>query len=88
MSRKPTLIFVAGAWHKASVWDKVTSLLAAKAFNCVPVTLPTTTSDPSATFVDDYEAIRNSITKETSQGNDVVVVLHSYGYVLQPFHLP
>ena len=36
-------------------------------------------SNPSATFSDDIEAARNSITAETTQGRDVVVVVHSYG---------
>lgn len=36
-------------------------------------------SNPSATFSDDIEAARKSITAETTQGRDVVVVVHSYG---------
>jgi hypothetical protein len=36
-------------------------------------------SSPSATFSDDIEAARKSITAETTQGRDVVDVVHSYG---------
>lgn len=79
MSQKPTIVFVPGAWHSASVWDKVTSLLEAQHYKCVSVTLPTTISDPSKSFVDDFQAIRDAITAETSQKRDVVVVMHSYG---------
>ncbi|KUJ12964.1 alpha/beta-hydrolase [Mollisia scopiformis] len=79
MSPKPTLIFVPGAWHPASIWDKVSSLLKAQGYNCIAITLPTTTSDPSKTFSDDFQAVRNAIKTETAQGRNVVVVVHSYG---------
>lgn len=48
-------------------------------YKCVCVDLPSTASDPSATFLDDIKATRNSIMSETAQGRDVVVVVHSYG---------
>ncbi|KIX03856.1 uncharacterized protein Z518_07409 [Rhinocladiella mackenziei CBS 650.93] len=38
-----------------------------------------TLSNPSATFLDDVQAVRNSIVAETTQEHDVVVVIHSYG---------
>lgn len=79
MSKSPTLVFVAGAWHSASTWDKVTSLLEAQQYKCVPVGLPSTQSDPSVGFEDDVRAVRDAITAETTQGRDVVVILHSYG---------
>lgn len=79
MSHKPTLVFVPGAWHKASIWSKVASILQTQQYKCVCVDLPSTASNPSATFLDDVTAVRNSIIAETTQGRDVVVVVHSYG---------
>lgn len=79
MSRKPTLVFVPGAWHNPSAWEKVTSLLEAQEYKCVCVALPTATGNPSASFGDDVAAVRNAIVAETTQGRDVVVVQHSYG---------
>lgn len=79
MSQKPTLVFVPGAWHSAIVWDKVISLLEPQGYNCIVVTLPTTMSDPSKSFGDDFQAVRDVIKSQTSQGKDVVVVVHSYG---------
>jgi pimeloyl-ACP methyl ester carboxylesterase len=79
MSHKPTIVLVPGAWHLASTWDKTVSLLEARQYKCVAVTLPSTTGDPSISFVDDLEAVRGAILAETTQGLDVVVVVHSYG---------
>jgi pimeloyl-ACP methyl ester carboxylesterase len=53
--------------------------LKAQHFKCVSVALPTTAGNVSATFGDDVEAVRASIIAETTQGRDVVVVVHSYG---------
>lgn len=79
MSANPTLVLVPGAWHTASTWDKVTSLLEAQQYKCIAITLPTTTSNPLANFSDDFHTVRNAILAETTQGHDVVVVVHSYG---------
>lgn len=80
MSRNPSLVFVPGAWHCAETWTKLTSILETQhKFKCVAVSLPSTKSDPAATLLDDIEATRSAITEETGQGNDVVVVVHSYG---------
>jgi pimeloyl-ACP methyl ester carboxylesterase len=78
MSGKPTIVFVPGAWHSPRTWDKVASLLERQQYKCVSVALPSTASNPSATFLEDITAVRDSIVAETSQGHDVVVVAHSY----------
>jgi pimeloyl-ACP methyl ester carboxylesterase len=79
MSAKPTVVFVPGAGHTAEVWNKVIALLEAQHFKCIPVTLPSTLSNPSATFFDDIKAVQEPIISEMSQGRDIVVVVHSYG---------
>ncbi|OAP59539.1 hypothetical protein AYL99_06837 [Fonsecaea erecta] len=80
MSPKPTLIFVPGAWHTADTWTKICKILENQhQYKCIPLTLPSTQSDPSATLLGDIETVRNAIVAETSQGRDVVVVMHSYG---------
>ena len=82
MSRKPTLVLVPGAWHNTETWDKIASLMETKQYKCVRVALPSTMSNPSATFWEDIQAVRNSIVVEVTQGRDVVVVVHSYGGVV------
>jgi len=79
MSQKPTLILVPGAWHSAETWSKVTLILEAQHYKCVPVTLPSTLSNPSVTLFDDIKAVRDAIEAETKHGRDVVLVVHSYG---------
>lgn len=76
---KPTLVFVPGAWHTASTWDKVTALASKAQLKCISVTLPSTTGSKTLGLLDDITAVRSTITGETSQGRDVVVVMHSYG---------
>ncbi|ROW14738.1 hypothetical protein VPNG_03689 [Cytospora leucostoma] len=79
MANKPTFIFVPGAWHTASTWEKVTSLLDLQGYKSTSVTLPSTTGDPNATFLDDLQAVREAILSETTQGHNVILAVHSYG---------
>lgn len=79
MSNKPTFVFVPGAWHTASIWEKVTSLLDIQGYRSSSVTLPSTDGDPDATFHDDVQAVRDAILSETNQGHNVIVAVHSYG---------
>lgn len=72
MTQKPTFVLVPGAWHTAETWSKVTSLLEAEQYPCVAITLPSTLSDPTSSFLDDIEAVRDAIKVETSQGRWVV----------------
>lgn len=87
---KPTLIFVPGSWFPSTCWDPVTSLLSSPPHNlpCVTIPLPSThtplpppAGTPFPTLLDDITAIRTAITAVTSRGDDVVLVLHSYGAI-------
>ncbi|KAJ5622865.1 alpha/beta-hydrolase [Penicillium lividum] len=73
---EPTLIFVPGAWHKPTCYNKIINLLK---YKCIPITLPSTTGDPNASFKDDLDTTRTAISNETTQGRNVVVIAHSYG---------
>lgn len=79
MSANPTLVLVPGSWHTPAVWDKVVQYLDAQHFKSVPVDLPSCSSNPSATFSDDIQAVRKAIIAETEAGRDVVLVVWSYG---------
>lgn len=80
MSSSPTLVFVPGAWHKPSCYNKIIRILQDQHhLNCVAITLPSTTDNPNATFKDDVDTARQAISAQTSQGRDVVVIAHSYG---------
>jgi pimeloyl-ACP methyl ester carboxylesterase len=79
MSLKPTLLFVHGAWHTPECWARVIPLVEAQHYKCVSVRLPSVNSNPPKRLEDDIQAVRTAIQSETSQGNDVVLVVHSYG---------
>ncbi|KAH7324266.1 Alpha/Beta hydrolase protein [Stachybotrys elegans] len=76
---KPSLIFVPGAWHSPETWDKLIAILQPRGFRCASVCLPSTAGDLSASFVNDVKAVQTAIEAETKQGNNVVLVVHSYG---------
>ncbi|CAG8972132.1 hypothetical protein HYALB_00008137 [Hymenoscyphus albidus] len=84
MFPKPTIVFIHGSWHNPSTWDKVAPPLEAQGYKCVLVSLPSgsPTTTASTTFLDDLTAARNAIISETTQGRDVVVVVHSYGGIV------
>ena len=69
MSTNPTLIFIPGGWHTAAVWDKVIKLMEAQGYKCIGVNLPSCSSNPSATFYDDIQAVRSVIVLETNDKN-------------------
>jgi pimeloyl-ACP methyl ester carboxylesterase len=80
MSTNPTLVFIPGGWHTAAVWDKVIHLLESQGYTCIAITLPSCSSNPSATFKDDIQAVRAAILSETNDNNHgVVLVAWSYG---------
>lgn len=84
MSSKPTLVLVPGAWHRADTWSKVVAELEPQGYKTICITHPSTLSDPNKGIFDDIEATRKAILEETSQGRDVVVVVHSYGGMVGP----
>lgn len=79
MSQKPSLVFVPGAWHRPEIWSLVTPAIAARGYRCVAVALPSTSGNAGAGFGDDVAAVQDAIRAETTQGRDVVLVVHSYG---------
>lgn len=80
MSNLPTLVFVPGAWHKPTCYDKIIKPLEEQhKLKCIRVTLPSGSGDPEATFKDDIDAAQDAISSETAQGRNVVVIAHSYG---------
>jgi len=82
MSNKPTIVLVAGSWHRAETWDKVDSFLEKEGHKCIPIGLQSSSSNASASILDDITAVRDAIVAETTQGRDVVVVVHSFGGVV------
>lgn len=81
-SQKPTIIFVPGAWHPASAFSRIITLLTSHGYPCIPVDLPSIGSpQPLSDFQPDISAIRAAITSTLSRdpSTSIVVLVHSYG---------
>jgi pimeloyl-ACP methyl ester carboxylesterase len=77
---KPTIALIPGAWHTPyPIYELVSKLLQEASYPTHPITLPTLGSPSS--FADYLTAIRAAITSVVEEGQDVVVVMHSYGGV-------
>ena len=78
---KPTLVLVHGSWHSPEHFELLIPLLSRNGYKCVAVGLPSTQSPdlPPRTLANDTAAVRDAVVAELKQGNDVVVVAHSYG---------
>lgn len=79
MPNPQTFILVPGAWHAASTWDKVTSILTSQGHQSTSATIPSTTGDPNSTYHDDVQAVRTAILSAASRGRNVILAVHSYG---------
>lgn len=79
-SSKPTIVFVPGAWHSPEGYQDVISNLEPHGYKCVGIDLPTVGANPpKQDFNPDRDAISKAITDAAENGEDVVVVMHSYG---------
>lgn len=83
MNGHPTLIFVPGSWHKPACYAKVIEPLQSQyGARCLGVSLPTTNGDRHATFKDDLDAARAAIHNAVVNGEDVILIAHSYGGIV------
>lgn len=82
MSKKPTIVLVHGAFHQPEHFNTVTDLLRKTGYKVVLPRLPSVglSSDPGGALHLDAAAVRDVINDAVvEQGEDVVLVMHSYG---------
>jgi alpha-beta hydrolase superfamily lysophospholipase len=84
MTPKPTLVFCPGAWHTPSCFAPTTDLLSAAGYQISLVSLQSVGSelrgeDPQQNWDADIAAIRATVIPHLDRGEDVVLVVHSYG---------
>lgn len=80
MSSKPTFVLVPGAWHRTGYFDQIRAYLSNNGYPSVAVATPSVGSDPPATTMDvDIDAVEAAARKVLDGGDDVVVLMHSYG---------
>lgn len=80
MSSKPTFVLVPGAWHRTGYFAQIRAYLSEHGYPSVAVATPSVGSDPPATSMDvDIVAVEAAVRKVLDGGEDVVLLMHSYG---------
>jgi pimeloyl-ACP methyl ester carboxylesterase len=80
MSPTPTLIFIHGAWHSAECWLDVVSDVEKHGYRCLTPQLEFCgTAEPVNSLASSVSQIQTLIAQETGNGNDVVLINHSFG---------
>ncbi|KXT01481.1 hypothetical protein AC578_9554 [Pseudocercospora eumusae] len=82
MAENTTIVFIPGAWHPATSWEKVAKLVDQAGYKTDLVDLPSIgPKEHLKSFWPDVEVIREHITTACEAGQKVVLVVHSYGGV-------
>lgn len=79
---KPTIILVPGAWHRASSYGDLIKPLESAGYKVIAIDIPSVVApgdEPTEGWTDDVTLIQKSIKAEADAGNDVAVLVHSYG---------
>lgn len=80
MSSKPTFVLVPGAWHRPGYFTQIRTYLSEHGYPSVAVATPSVGSDPPAASMDvDIVAVEAAVKKILDAGDDVVLLMHSYG---------
>lgn len=84
-SKQPLIVLVPGAWTPPAAYHKLTSLLENKPYNFTvhsPALASNNGAAPLNSFEADVEAVRSAIEPLVTVGNDIVLIMHSYGGVV------
>lgn len=77
---KPQIVVIPGAWHMPIYFEGVRSILAAAGYTVHTAQLATVgDSHPVKGLSDDVAVVRSLVEGAIGEGNDVVVLAHSYG---------
>lgn len=77
---KPTLIFVHGAFHGPECFKPLVQLLKNAGYPCVDdFAFPGTGNSSTSGLEEDAEALRSVVLKVLEEGNNCLLVVHSYG---------
>lgn len=81
-TEKPVIVIVPASFSPLSLYTKVVEGLDREGYSAVLIQLPsvgTRASLPGATMTEDAEYIKNVTTELADRGENVVLVMHSYG---------
>lgn len=81
---KPHLVFVSGAWHVPAHFAPLTSKLSALGYTCHVKRMPAVgSSNPPKDLSEDIAFVRSTVEEAIgAEGNDVVVLCHSWGGII------
>lgn len=81
-THQTTFVLVTGAWHTPSCFDPLAKLLREAGYEVVSKKHPSVGGNPPvASFDPDVEVIRQPIEEEADKGQNVILLMHSYGGV-------
>lgn len=83
----PAVVIIHGAWHPPYFYDELVSSLHVKGFNIVQCPrLPSASESlplpPNANLAGDTATVRSVVKTLVDEGQDVIVLMHSYGGVV------
>lgn len=84
-SKQPLIVLVPGAWTPPSAYHKLVTLLENAPYNFTvhsPALASNNGATPPNSFEADVEAVRSVVEPLVTAGNDVVLIMHSYGGVV------
>ncbi|KAG8672768.1 hypothetical protein FPOAC2_06172 [Fusarium poae] len=79
-SPKPRIVLAPGAWHSASCYDDLREALHSRGWKTDSVDYPSVGAEPPTKGLDDdAAALRNVLQRLVDDGEQIVLVVHSYG---------
>lgn len=79
-SSKPHIVLIPGALHTSEAYHLIVPLLSKAGYEATALTLPSVGAEPPIKSLDPEIAhVRNTVIPLIEKGEDVVVVMHSYG---------
>ncbi|KAI0173627.1 alpha/beta-hydrolase [Hypoxylon sp. FL1284] len=80
-SKQPLVVLVPGCWSGPAAYRKLVEALQARSFTVHVPDLPTNNGSrpPNSTYQDDVDAVRKTVEPLVNDGNDVFMLMHSYG---------
>ena len=81
--KKPTVVLVPGAWHRASQYSPLTTRLEGAGYEVHGIDYPSTGPNPTNTSFDpDVALVSTTIAKLADRGRDVLLAVHSAGGII------
>jgi pimeloyl-ACP methyl ester carboxylesterase len=79
----PTIVLVHGAWHQPANYQTFIDALSSAGFSVLTPRLPSCTNDyttpPSVSVPEDVAVIKTVLMERVNAGEDVLLLMHSYG---------